>query len=191
MIVNCVKKPEKKIQDFNGVWTRDLAIPVRCSTNWAKKPLTHFFHGNIWTHNWPAPNVSGFIAQLVEHRTGIARSRVQPRWSPEFFSRFPTQLHKLPSLRRSFLHFQISYLTPRNKLEILIKVPSTFPPTPPLTQQFAISEKLVPTFGYGRKFPKILNGSTNLAFVCVHTGTSSYAYRQFTWIPNITLIHEL
>ena len=31
---------------------------------------THFFHGNIWTHNWPAPNASGFIAQLVEHRTG-------------------------------------------------------------------------------------------------------------------------
>ena len=134
--MNCVKKPEK-IQDFNGVWTRDLAIPVRCFTNWAMKPLTlgagqlwvhmfpwkkwvlmiyevlnffqaslrkcincvhcdhfhfisavhmwfisyiintHFFHGNIWTHNWPAPNVSGFIAQLVEHRTGIARSRVQ------------------------------------------------------------------------------------------------------------------
>ena len=38
---------------------------------------THFFHRNIWTHNWPAPNVSGFIAQLVEHRIGIARSRVQ------------------------------------------------------------------------------------------------------------------
>ena len=31
---------------------------------------THFFHGNIWTHNWPAPSVSGFSAQLVEHRTG-------------------------------------------------------------------------------------------------------------------------
>ena len=44
--------------------------------------------------------------------------------------------------------------TPRNKLEILIKVPGTFPPTPPLTQQFAISEKLVPTLGYGRKFPQ-------------------------------------
>ena len=25
----------------------------------------HLFHENIWTHNWPAPNVSGFIAQLV------------------------------------------------------------------------------------------------------------------------------
>ena len=31
---------------------------------------THFLDLNIWTHNWPAPNVSGFIAQLVEHRTG-------------------------------------------------------------------------------------------------------------------------
>ena len=37
----------------------------------------HIFHGNIWTQNWPAPNVSGFIAQLVERRIGIARSRVQ------------------------------------------------------------------------------------------------------------------
>ena len=33
--------------------------------------------GNISTHNWPAPNVSGFIAQLVKHRTGIVRSRAQ------------------------------------------------------------------------------------------------------------------
>ena len=24
--MNCVKKPEKKIQDFKGVWTRNLAI---------------------------------------------------------------------------------------------------------------------------------------------------------------------
>ena len=72
---------------------------------------THFFHGNIWTHNWPATNVSGFIAQLVEHRTSIARSRVQTRWSSEFFSGFFTQLHKLRSLLRSFLHFQVSFCT--------------------------------------------------------------------------------
>ena len=31
---------------------------------------THFFHGNMWTHNLPAPNFIGFIAQLVEHHTG-------------------------------------------------------------------------------------------------------------------------
>ena len=43
------------------------------------------FTGNIWTNNWPAPNVSGFIAQLIEHRTGIARSRVQTllKWTRE------------------------------------------------------------------------------------------------------------
>ena len=68
---------------------------------------TDFFYGNIWAHNWPAPNVSGFIAQLVEHRTGKSRGHgFKPRWSPEFFSGFFTQLQKLRSLRRSFLHFQ-------------------------------------------------------------------------------------
>ena len=49
---------------------------------------THFFHGNIWTHNWPAPNVSGFIAQLVEDRTGKSQGHgFKPCWSPEFFFR--------------------------------------------------------------------------------------------------------
>ena len=47
---------------------------------------THFFHGNILTHNWPAPNVSGFITQLVEHRTGKSRGHgFKALWSPEFF----------------------------------------------------------------------------------------------------------
>ena len=27
----CIKKPEKKIQDFNTIWTSDLAIPMQCS----------------------------------------------------------------------------------------------------------------------------------------------------------------
>ena len=68
--------------------------------------ITHFFHGNIWTHNWPAPNVSGFIAQLVEHRTGNCEvTGSNPVEVLIFFSGFFTQLHKLRSLRRSFLHF--------------------------------------------------------------------------------------
>ena len=63
-------------------------------------------HGNIWTHNWPAPNVSGFIAQLVEHHTGKARSLIQtPLKSWIFLSGFFMQLHELRSLRWSFLHF--------------------------------------------------------------------------------------
>ena len=49
----------------------------------------------------------GFIAQLVEHRTGKSRGHgFKPCWSPEFFSGFFTQLHKLRSLLRSFLHFR-------------------------------------------------------------------------------------
>ena len=70
---------------------------------------TQFFHGKIWTHNWPAPNVSAFKAQLVEHRTGIARSRVQTPLKSWIFSGFFTQLHKLRSLRRSFLHFHFIF----------------------------------------------------------------------------------
>ena len=39
------------------------------------------------TNNWPASNISGFIAlSWLEHRTSIARFK--PRWCPEFFSGF-------------------------------------------------------------------------------------------------------
>ena len=52
-LCNCVNKPEKKIQYFNGVWTHDLAIPVRCSSNWALKPLT-LGVGQLWVHMFPS-----------------------------------------------------------------------------------------------------------------------------------------
>ena len=42
------KEAWKKIQDFNGVWTHDL----RCSTNWAMKPLT-LGAGQLWVHMFP------------------------------------------------------------------------------------------------------------------------------------------
>ena len=44
-----LKEAWKKIQDFNGVWTHDFAILVRCSTNWAMKPLT-LGAGQLWVH---------------------------------------------------------------------------------------------------------------------------------------------
>ena len=46
------KQAWKKIQYFNGVWTLDLAIPVRCSSNWAMKPLT-LGAGHLWVHMFP------------------------------------------------------------------------------------------------------------------------------------------
>ena len=64
----------------------------------------HLFHGNIWTHNWPTPNVSGFIVQLpVENRTGIARSH---GWSPKhFFRLLYTSALIATTTARIILHF--------------------------------------------------------------------------------------
>ena len=148
------RKQAWKFQDFNGVWTRDLALLVRALTNWAMKPLTlgaghlwvpmfpwgmnqmklwssqlwtQFFllrkeawqihlisypqfiydpfhisfhrwfipYGNIGTHKWPAPNVSGFTAQLVR---ALHRYREVYGSNPVDvlnFSGFFTQLQKL------------------------------------------------------------------------------------------------
>ena len=47
---DCVKK---KIQDFNGTWTRHLAISVRCSTNRAMQLLT-VEAGQFWVHMFRA-----------------------------------------------------------------------------------------------------------------------------------------
>ena len=49
--VHLRKEAWKKIQDFNGVWTCDLAIPVRFSTNWAMKPLT-LGAGQLWVNSY-------------------------------------------------------------------------------------------------------------------------------------------
>ena len=146
-----------KIQDFNGVWTRDFAIPVRrsnqlsyeatdvgswsfvgsnspvplkswifqaslrncknCAHNCEDHSFTwfhirssymihfiyHFISFNlllytaIRTHKWPAPNVSGFIAQLVR---ASHRNREVTGSNPVEvlnFSGFSTQLQKLRS----------------------------------------------------------------------------------------------
>ena len=87
-LCNCVKKPEKN----SGLHCDDHWLSLRSLRRsflhfnfisavhiWFISYVinTHFFQGNIWTHIWPSPNVSGFIAQLVEHRTGIASTRVQ------------------------------------------------------------------------------------------------------------------
>ena len=66
---NCVKKPEK-----NSGLQRGLNPGPR-DTGAMLYQLS--YEATDVGAGQPAPNVSGFIAQLVEHRTGIARSRVQ------------------------------------------------------------------------------------------------------------------
>ena len=46
---------------------------------------------------------------IVGSYVPVKEMSVNDIWSPEFFSGFFTQVHKLRSLRRSFLHFQIPY----------------------------------------------------------------------------------
>ena len=161
-----------KSQDFNGVWTCDLAIPVRRSNqlsyeatdvgNWSfvssNEPVkselwrpvevltfsgfytqllkiafitamitaylisnpqfsmwnifiyhyTSTLHGFIRTHKWPAPNVSGFIAQLVRasHRyrevTGSNPVEVLT------FSGFYAQLLKIAFITAMIIAYLIS-----------------------------------------------------------------------------------
>ena len=64
----------------------------------------HLFHGNIWAHNCPAPNISGFMAQMVRsmhrYREVTGSNPVEVR---NLFFRLITQLHSLRSqLRGSF-----------------------------------------------------------------------------------------
>ena len=65
----------------------------------------HLLHGNVWTHNWPVPNISDFTAQLVGASPGYRE--VEGSNSIDVLNFFQvssyTQLHKLPSqLRGSF-----------------------------------------------------------------------------------------
>ena len=63
-----------------------------------------------WTQNWPAPNVSGFIAQLVERRTGIARSRVQAPLKSWIFFRLLYAIVKIAIITARIILHLISYL---------------------------------------------------------------------------------
>ena len=131
-----------KSQDFNGFWTRDVAIPVgrsnqlsyeatdvgswyriarsrvqtslkswlfqaslrnclncvhncddhslldfKSAVQYMKHFIYHFtsiHHGLIRTHKWPAPNVSGLIAQLLRashrYREGTGSNHVEAAW---------------------------------------------------------------------------------------------------------------
>ena len=68
----------------------------------------HLFHGNIWTHNWPAPNVSGFTAQLVRalhrYREVAGSNPVEVLIFFFFFSGFLTQLQFAFITARIILH---------------------------------------------------------------------------------------
>ena len=90
--------------DGNGNATKAIGLI-------SKTTILHEHHAFLYI-SLPSPSSdlkvpSGFIGQLVEHRTGNREvTGSNPLEVLNFFSGLFTQLHKLRSLRRSFLHFQ-------------------------------------------------------------------------------------
>ena len=92
----CISPPTSKTSDSPDHTSFDFIAAVHIwFTSYNYVIHIHLFHGNIWTHNWPASNISGFIAQLVRAM----------HWNHEvtgsnpievliFFSGFLMQLHK-------------------------------------------------------------------------------------------------
>ena len=108
------KKWVLMIHEINHIWTAEMKWKWRNDRrgernlcNCVKKPEVSVVHMNIWTYNWPAPNVSGFIAQLIEHRSGNGEVKGSNPVEVLIFLSFFTLLVELRILRRSFLRFQI------------------------------------------------------------------------------------
>ena len=114
---NCEQKPEK-VRTSTGF--EPVTSRYRCDalTNWMFQYMKHFIyhftsilHALIRTHKWPAPNVSGVIAQLVrashQYREVTGSNPVEVLT----FSGFCSQLLKLRSqLRWSWLTWLLSYV---------------------------------------------------------------------------------
>ena len=108
---------KKKIRASTGFEPVTSAIPVRCSTNWAMKPHIGS-EVNLLSHTGSEVNkltslpMCGFIAQLLEHPTGIAEvTGSNPVKALIFFFKASSfQLLKLENLLRwSFFAFIIHY----------------------------------------------------------------------------------
>ena len=73
------------------IWNQvncDSLLDFKSAVQYMKYFINHFTsipHGLIRNHKWQAPNISGFIPQLVRALTGITRSRVQTPLNPDFF----------------------------------------------------------------------------------------------------------
>ena len=63
---------KKKNRASTGFEPVTSALPVRCSTSWAMKPHIFTPHGRYELNKLTSLPMCGFIAQLVEQRTGNA-----------------------------------------------------------------------------------------------------------------------
>ena len=88
-LCNCVSCL-KKIQDFNGVWTRDLAIPLRCS-NLLSYEATDVGSWSIMSSYVPVKEMNVIDLYEINHiRTAEMKSNEE--WSSQLWTQF-MQLH--------------------------------------------------------------------------------------------------
>ena len=113
-LCNRVKKTDKNSGLQQGLNLSHHHLPVRCSTNWAMKPLT-LGAGQLWVHMFPWKKWVLMIYEINHMWTAEMKRKWRNDRRSEcnlcncvkkpFFSCFFTQLHKLHSLQRSFPHF--------------------------------------------------------------------------------------
>ena len=111
------KEAWNKFRTSTGFEPVTSRLPVWCSTNWAMKPLT-LGAGQLWVHMFPWKKWVLMIYEINHVWTGemnCTGNREVTSSNPVevliFFSGFFSRLHKLSSLRRSFLHFHSFPLT--------------------------------------------------------------------------------
>ena len=124
-----VQKSVSMIYEINHIWTSEM--------KWNENEEMIVAVNAVY-------EATDFIAQLVEHRTGIARSRVQTplkSWIFFFFSGFFTQLHKLRSLDDHFFIFKNQFHLPENDWEGLKTTCVQLDIGPPLKVNWQLSKK--------------------------------------------------
>ena len=118
--INCGN--EMKMKKWSSQWTQFTQLRKeawKTKQNKTKQTKKKTYEPTI---DLPPTSVASSSVGRASHRKSRGHG-FKPRWSPEFFSGFFTQLHKLRSLRRSFLHFQdLIYLPSSNFPTVFIDI---------------------------------------------------------------------
>ena len=75
-----------KSQDFNGIWTRDLAIPVRCSNQWSYE-ATDVGSWLVVSSNEPVKNGCEVIYEMF-HILNCGFLKSSKLWSSQLWTQF-------------------------------------------------------------------------------------------------------
>ena len=80
------RKPKKKIQDFKGIWTRDLAIPVRCSNQLSHEATDVGSWSSMYSYV-PVKEMNVIDVYEINHiRTAEMKSSEE--WSTQLWTQF-------------------------------------------------------------------------------------------------------